>query len=311
VGTRATGTLTYLKYQVGDLVKKGELIAKIDDREIIANINNQKAQIEAQKMDLEAKEAQYEYAKVNYEREFRLLEKGFTTKDSVDKARTEFNVASAEVELLRAKVKEAAERLKALEITLSYTRIYAPITGYVSSVSTQEGETVVSGLAAAILITVIDPTRLEMWIYVDETDIGRTRPGMDVTYWVDTYRNRQFSGRIEKIYPEPEIKDNIVYYLAIVKIPPEDTAFLRPEMTTHVRIIVDEKKGVLVVSNSAVRFEGGKSVVHVKKGKGLEIRPVKTGIRDDRFTEILSGLSEGEEVVIPNAKVTKTKDGQR
>ncbi len=300
VGTRATGNLTQLRYQVGDAVKKGELIATIDDREIMANIRNTDATIESLKRDLDAKEAQYSYSKTNYEREVSLLEKEFTTKDSVDKAKREVDVAFAQVEFGKAKVKEAVEKLKALEVSLSYTKIYAPISGYVSAVSTQLGETVVAGLSAAILITIIDPTKLEMWIYVDETDIGRTKPGLKIEYWVDTYRDKRFYGKIDMIYPQPEIKDNIVYYLAIVKIDPKDTAFLRPEMTTHVRIIVEEKKDVLVVPNNAVRFEEGKTVVYFKAKDKTEPRQVTPGIRDDRFTEIVAGLKEGETIVIPS-----------
>ena len=308
VGTRATGNLTQLKYQVGDAVKKGELIATIDDREIMANIRNTDATIESLKRDLDAKEAQYSYSKTNYEREVSLLEKEFTTKDSVDKAKREVDVAFAQVEFGKAKVKEAVEKLKALEVSLSYTKIYAPISGYVSAVSTQLGETVVAGLSAAILITIIDPTKLEMWIYVDETDIGRTKPGLKIEYWVDTYRDKRFYGKIDMIYPQPEIKDNIVYYLAIVKIDPKDTAFLRPEMTTHVRIIVEEKKDVLVVPNNAVRFEEGKTVVYFKAKDKTEPRQVTPGIRDDRFTEIIAGLKEGETIVIP-AVVKKSPQG--
>ena len=307
VGTRATGTLTHLKYQVGDYVKKGELIANIDDREILANVRNAEAAIDEQKRDLESKDAQYAYAKLNYEREARLLEKEFTTKDSVDKAKRDLDVARAQVQLGKAKVKEAVEKLKTHEVSLSYTKIYAPISGYVSTVSTQEGETVVSGLSAAILITIIDPSKLEMWIYVDETDIGRTKPGVKVEYWVDTYRDKRFTGKINMIYPQPEIKDNIVYYLAIVKIDQKDAALLRPEMTTHVRIIVEEKTNVLVVPNSAVRFEEGKNVVYIARDKGKpERRAVTPGIRDDSFTEIVSGIAEGERIVIPVAKKAQT-----
>ncbi|MBP6942411.1 MAG: efflux RND transporter periplasmic adaptor subunit [Syntrophorhabdaceae bacterium] len=311
VGTRATGVLTRLKYQVGDYVKKGELIATIDDRELLANKRNLEAQIEEQKRDLEAKEAQYLYSKTNYEREERLLEKEFTTKDTVDKAKRELDVAVAQVALGKAKVKEAVEKLKALEVSLSYTKIYAPISGFVSQVTTQEGETVVAGLSAVNLITVIDATKLEMWIYVDETDVGRVKPGMKVEYWVDAYRDKRFSGAISLIYPQPEIKENIVYYLAILKIDPKDTAFLKPEMTTHVRIIIDEKSDVILVPNGAIRFEDGKNVVYVKVKDRAERRAVTTGIRDDKFTEIISGVSEGERVVIPAAKKVTTPGAKK
>jgi len=302
VGTRATGELIQLRYQVGDYVKKGELIAKIDDREKLANIRNLQAQIEEQKKDLAAKEAQYQYSKINYEREERLLKQEFTTRDSVDKAKRELDVAAAQVELGKAKVIEAKESLKALEVSLSYYKIYAPISGYVSQVTTQEGETVVAGLSAVNLITVIDVTKLEMWIYVDETDIGRVKPGMKVEYWVDAYRDKRFSGNIDFIYPQPEIKENIVYYLAIVKINPKDTTFLKPEMTTHVRIIISEKTDVLIAPNGAIRFEDGKNIVYVKVKDKTERKEIKPGIRDDKFTEIIKGLSEGESVVIPVVK---------
>jgi RND family efflux transporter MFP subunit len=302
VGTRATGTLMFMKYQIGDSVKKGELIAQIDDREIVANIRNAEAQVLEQKRDIEVKEATLLYNKINYDRELRLLEKEFTTKDGVDKAKRELDVAVASLELTRARLRQAEERLRQLQITLSYTKIYAPISGYVSAVTTQQGETVVSGLAATSLVTVIDPTKLEMWIYVDETDVGRVKPGQKVLYWVDAYRDKRFFGTISLIYPQPEIKDNVVYYLAIVKINPKDAGVLRPEMTTHARIVIEEKKDVLVVPNNAVRFEGGKNVVYLKAGSKEELREVKPGIRDDRYTEILAGLSEGETIVIPVLK---------
>lgn len=309
VGTRATGELTQLRYQVGDYVKKGELIAKIDDREKLANARNLKAQIEEQKKDLAAKEAQYQYSKINYEREERLLKQEFTTKDSVDKAKRELDVALAQVELGKARVAAATESLKALEVSLSYSKIYAPISGYVSQVTTQEGETVVAGLSAVNLITIIDASKLEMWIYVDETDVGRVKPGMKAEYWVDAYRDRRFSGNISLIYPQPEIKENIVYYLAIVKIDPKDTVFLKPEMTTHVRIIISEKKDVLIVPNGAVRFEDGKNIVYVKTKGKTERKEVTPGIRDDKFTEIVSGLKENESVIVP--AVTRLAPGAK
>jgi len=302
VGTRATGVITRLNYQVGDFVKKGALIAEIDDREKLAEKRSLEAQIEEQKKDLEAKEAQYAYNKQNYEREKMLLEKEFTTRDNVERAKREMDVSLAQLEASKAMIKVIKEKLKSLEVSLSYHKIYSPISGFVSQVTTQQGETVVAGLSAVNLITIIDPTKLEMWIYVDETDIGKVKKGMFVEYWVDAYKKKVFTGTISMIYPQPEIKDNIVYYLAIVKIDPKDTEFLKPEMTTHVKIIVEKKKDVLVVPNSAVRFEEGKNVVYaMTKDKAVRV-DVETGIRDDRFTEIISGVKEGDKIIIPVIK---------
>ncbi len=307
VGTRATGVVNKLRFQVGDYVKKGDLIVEIDDREVLANLRNAEAAVEGQRRDLDAKVAQDLYSKTNYEREQRLLAKEYTTRDSVEKAKRELDVSRAQVELGKAKVREAQEKLRALRVSHSYTKIYAPISGYISAVATQEGETVVSGLSASTLITVIDPTKLEMWIYVDETDIGRVKPGLKVEYWVDAYRDRIFSGKVDRIYPQPEIKENIVYYLAIVKIDPNDALALKPEMTSHVRIIIEEKPNVIVVPNGAIRFEDKMNVVYVRTKGKITRREVKPGVRDDRFTEIISGLKEGEQVVIPSVSPSVKK----
>lgn len=299
VGTRATGTLSKLKFQVGDFVKKGDLIVEIDDREILANLRNAEAAVEEQRRDLDAKKAQDVYNQTNYERENRLLAKEYTTRDSVEKAKRELDVSRAQMELGRAKVREAQEKLKALKVSHSYTKIFAPISGFISAVATQEGETVVSGLSAPNLITIIDPAKLEMWIYVDETDIGRVKPGLKVEYWVDAYRDRIYKGSVDRIYPQPEIKENIVYYLAIVKIDPADALTLKPEMTSHVKIIIEQKKNVLVVPNGAVRFEDRKNVVYLKdKGKTIR-QEVVPGVRDQKYTEVISGLTEGQEIIIP------------
>lgn len=299
VGTRATGTLNRLRFQVGDFVRKGDLIVEIDDREILANIRNAEAAVEEQRRDLEAKRAQDVYNQSNWEREQRLLAREYTTKDSVEKAKREFDVSRAQVDLGKAKVREANERLKALKVSHSYTKIFAPISGYISAVATQEGETVVSGLSAPNLITIIDPSRLEMWIYVDETDIGRVKPGLKIEYWVDAYRDRIYKGVIDRIYPQPEIKENIVYYLAIVKIDPADALTLKPEMTGHVKIMIEERSNVLVVPNGAVRFEDRKNVVYVRSGGKTVRQEVVPGVRDQIYTEIISGLAEGQEIIVP------------
>jgi multidrug efflux pump subunit AcrA (membrane-fusion protein) len=155
----------------------------------------------------------------------------------------------------------------------------------------------VAGLQVANLVTVLDPTRLEMWIYVDETDIGKLRVAQEVEYYVDTYPSKIFKGSIAKIYPQPVVKDNIVYYLAIVRVTTEDARFLRPEMTTHVRIIFDEKKDALVAPNAAVKFEKGAQVVYLVTGPNrVQKLVVKIGIRGEEQTELLSGPKEGDEL---------------
>jgi len=319
IGARATGEIVKMKVKIGDRVKKGELIALIDDREILMSIEQQKASLSAARNTLlqieltyperinEAK-ANYEYAKVNYEREQELLKREYTTVDAVDKAKSQFEATGAilkrlqdeyktQEKIAKANIEDITAKLKQNETILTYTKIYAPIDGVVSDVTAQEGETVVTGLQVANLVTVLDPTSLEMWIYVDETDVGRAKVGQQVEYYVDTFPDKLFKGTIEKIYPQPVIKDNIVYYLAIVKVTKDDTHFLKPEMTTHINIIFDEKSNILIAPNAAIKFEKGKQIAYKVIGpNSVQKVELKTGIRGEENTEIISGIKEGDVV---------------
>ncbi len=319
IGARATGEIVKMKVKIGDRVKKGELIALIDDREILMSIEQQKASLSAARNTLsqieltyperinEAK-ANFEYAKINYEREQELLKREYTTVDAVDKAKSQFEATRAilkrlqdeyktQEKIAKANIEDITAKLKQNETILTYTKIYAPIDGVVSDVTAQEGETVVTGLQVANLVTVLDPTSLEMWIYVDETDIGRAKVGQQVEYYVDTFPDKLFKGTIEKIYPQPVIKDNIVYYLAIVKVTKDDTRFLKPEMTTHINIIFDEKSNILIAPNAAIKFEKGKQIAYKVIGPNrVQKVELKTGIRGEENTEIISGIKEGDVV---------------
>jgi len=317
VGARATGEIVKMNVKIGDKVRKGQIIALIDDREIQKAIEQQKAALSVAQNTLsqveltyperinEAK-ANYEYAKINYEREQELLKNDYTTKDSVDKAKSQFEASDANFKRLQeeyktqlrisaSNIKDITAQLKQQQIRLSYTKIYAPIDGIISDVTAQEGETIVTGLQVANLVTVLDPTLLEMWIYVDETDIGKVKLNQDVEYYVDTYPDKLFHGIIEKIYPEPVIKDNIVYYLSIVKVSKDDAQFLRPEMTTHVKIIFAEKGNVLTAPNAAIKFEKGKQIAYKVIGQNkVQKVDVQTGLRGEEKTEIISGVKEGD-----------------
>lgn len=283
IGARATGTIMKMNVKVGDKVKKGQLISLIDDREIQKSMEQQKAAIKDA-------EANYAYAKINYERQLELIKHEYTTKDQVDMAKNKLDSTLAILE-------ERIANLKQTETRLSYTRIYAPIDGIVSDVTAQEGETIVAGLQVANLVTVIDPTLLEMWIYIDETEIGRVKLNQEVEYYVDTFPDKRFKGNIQKIYPQPVVKDNIVYYLAIVKVNPDDAVFLKPEMTANVKVIFEEKSNILIVPNSAVKFEKGKQVAYKVIGPNQVQRvEVKIGLRGEEKTEVLSGIKDGEEL---------------
>jgi multidrug efflux pump subunit AcrA (membrane-fusion protein) len=167
--------------------------------------------------------------------------------------------------------------------------------GVVSQVTAQEGETVVAGLQVANLITVLDPSRLEMWVYVDETDVGQVRSGMPVEFTVDSLPGKTFTGQVRLIYPEPEIRDSIVYYQTVVPLDKETALQLKAEMTTQCRVIVGSRENVLIVPNEGVKWAGGEQVVYVQRQKGqVEPARVSFGMRGTTNSEVLEGLHEGD-----------------
>lgn len=295
IGARATGVLLNVPAKVGDPVKAGELVAEIDDRELQARANESRARVKLARA--KAHLAAKELGRVKT-----LVGKGLEHQSNLDKAEEEARVTRYEAEAMQS-------ALETLEVQLSYYKIFSPIDGVVSQVAAQEGETVVSGLQVSNLITVLDPTRLEMWIYVDETDVGRTRKGQLVEFFVDAYPDVVFKGQVERVYPEPEVRDNIVYYKALVGVTYDEATPLRPEMTTQCRIVVEERSNVLTVPNAALKWVDGKQVIFIQDGDTpREVQP-ELGLEGVSRSEVLSGLSEGEAVavqlVLPGAKKGK------
>jgi RND family efflux transporter MFP subunit len=309
IGVRATGEIVELPYRVGDRVDKGQLIAAIDDREL-------QAQLDQALADLENAKARAEYAAYDLERQRELYDQNLVDRDTLEEAEENLRIREAEVDRRQAEV-------EAIRVRLSYTNIYSPIDGVVSQVTAQEGETVVTGLQVANLITVLDPTRLEMWIYMDETDVGRVKPGQRVEFSVDAYPDTVFESRVDQIYPQPEIRDNIVYYQVLCPITEEQAELLRPEMTTQCRVIVTVKEDVLALPNTALKWVGGEQAVFRTTGtdanatveKITEETGLRLGLRGLATSEVLEGLSAGDRVatqlVLPEQETAPGEGGGR
>ncbi len=283
IGAQASGRIEQMLVRIGQHVRKGELIAVIDDRELMA----QQREFAAEQRKAQA---QYEYARKDHSRQSQLRSKNTVEQDRLDKAEQQLATLQGELAVLEAV-------LDALEVRLSYTRIKSPIDGLVSQVTSQEGETVVSSMQASSLITIVDVTRLEMWIYADETDIGLVKPGQDVEFRVDAFPGETFRSTVREIYPKPEIRDNIVYYLALTPINAEQARNLRPEMTTHCSVVVQVRNDALVLPNTALKWVNGEQVVYVRRAGGEydKIKPT-LGLNGLESSEILDGLNEGDVV---------------
>ena len=281
VGSRVSGVVDELKVNVGDQVAKGDVLATLQDEEL-------RAQVDVLEADLASAQADRDYAEGDLERIERLSD--IVPQTDIDDARRNLRV-------LRARVEAAQARLEEARISLGYAVIKAPVNGTIASISTYEGETVAASFATPTFVTIVDLDRLEVQAYVDETDIGRVEQGQKVTFRVDSYPEHELDGVVRAIYPKARLINNVVNYVVIIDIVDRQGLLLRPEMTTHVNFILSERADAVVVPRSALLRERGKDLVIVREGDRWVERPVETGLRTPQQVEIVSGLSEGEEIV--------------
>jgi len=235
VGSRLSGVVKRLHVQVGDPVSPGQRLAELDDRELLARLDEANAN---HRLAL----AELRYASSNLERQRSIAAARVISAGDLDLAERAFAVAEQKVAAMQA----AAEYARG---QLDYSVILAPIGGVVASVATQEGESVSASFTTPTFVTLIDLGRVEVWAYVDETDIGRIELGQHATFTVDTYGDASFAGTVTAIYPKAEIRDNVVNYIAVVRFEPQPGRILRPDMTAFVRIALptDEPRRAFIV----------------------------------------------------------------
>jgi HlyD family secretion protein len=217
VGSQLSGIVARLHVNVGDIVKRGDALAELDDAQWKARV----ASLEA---DLVAAEAELAYARSDVSRMERVAS---YSPAQVENGRRNVQVREAAVSATRAKLDEA-------RVELGYAHIHAPIAGTVASVSTYEGETVAAAFSAPTFVTIVDLSRLEVQAYVDEHDIGTVRAGERVRFRVDAFRDRELTGNVRAIYPKPQLINNVVNYIVIVDFAKPADLIVRPEMTAHV-----------------------------------------------------------------------------
>jgi RND family efflux transporter MFP subunit len=272
---------------------------------------------------------QLKLGKKTLERNLELSKKGFIADSSVDQAeerlevlKAKINLANEEIKLkgsqlendsrlAQAMVDRARANLEVEDIQLSYATITAPIDGIVAFISTQEGETVVSSMSAPTFVNLIDLRKLEVTVFVDETDIGRIKVGQKSLFTVDTYSEKFFKGKVREIRPKAVIKDNVVNYEVILDIEKKNISKLRPEMTANVVVTTGTRKNVLTIPKSAVKRKGKKTFTVMQVDGKLVDKSIELGWRDDKVIEVISGLAEGDQVGIPNKPITKKKRGRR
>ena len=333
LGARIPGKVEHLYANIGDFVRKGQVIAELEKDELKATVEKQQAELNSARINLGSRQelgpieiekaeadlsrfrATYELKAIEHERQTTLFNEIHISRQVLDQAKEALLVAEADLEassktlvlisnmlekdlkLLNAQVESARAALKISEVELSYATLRAPIQGIIASVSTQEGETVAVGLSAPTFVTIIDLGRLQVETYVDEVDIGKITIKQKATFTVEAFPSIDIEGEVVGINPKAILKENVVFYNVLVKSQKPSLDILRPEMTANVSIFLKTSEDILVVPASSLKKSGGiNSVYLIENGKPV-MREVQIGWKQGRFLEITEGLKEGDEVL--------------
>jgi len=331
VKSKASGIVKKLLVDYGDRVKKGQLLAQLDKIEIEAQVEQSKAALEAAEANLKSSQADSERAKVDaegpdvpllkraYDRSVNMAKDGVVSTSALEDAQKNYemalnkqNVSKAQVTVLKAKIAQAQANvaqdqanLKQLEEQLSYTDIISPIDGIVLSRDVQMGDAVSSilvlGSSATLVMTLGDTSEVYVKGKVDESDIGKVYLGQRARIKVESFKDKTFDGKVTKISPMGVEKDNVTTFEVRVSIQ-NPGGELKAEMTANAEIILEEHKSVLQIPEGAILYDKDKKAsVEIPSPKGKEGKQkvaVNIGISNGAKTEVLSGLKEGDQVVL-------------
>jgi HlyD family secretion protein len=305
----------------GTVVQEGTVLAQLDPAPYEAEVTRARTAVQRAEAALRLAKAQA----ILTERELRRVKKRVEDKAGdaldLDVAQAALDVARAKVPGDEAAVAQAQAALKHAEMNLGYTTIRSPVAGVILDRRVNVGQTVTAALTAPSLFLIArDLKKLQVWVSVNEADIGQVKSGQSARFTVDTSPNETFTGRVSQIRLNAVMKQNMVVYTVVIDV--DAAAQLLPYLTAKVAITVGERKNVLLVPTAALRWRPEVSqvaetdrvaflksrnskepVVWVAGKGGVRLVPIKTGQTDGTWTEIVEGdLKEGTRVVTGDGK---------
>lgn len=265
VGSQVSGTIVKLSADFNSKVKKGQVIAELDQAKFNARVDEEKANLLATRAQLAKAKVSLEDARRVLERAKELRKRDFISQSELDAAQTAFDAAAAQYEVGRAQVEQAQAALNQASVDLTNTIIRSPVDGIVISRNIDVGQTVAASLQAPTLFTIAnDLSKMEVHTSVDEADVGNVWEGQEVIFTVDAHPTRRFRGRVSQVRHAPSIVQNVVTYDAVVGVDNREL-LLKPGMTANVEFLVSHKSEVLRIPNVALRFKPPEEKQHAQE----------------------------------------------
>lgn len=317
VGTQVTGQLKTLRVEVGDAVANGDLVAEIDPTLFLARVEESRATLGQLKAQLAERIADERFTAEVFKRNQRLFENKAASEEALQESQAAAERAAAQVKALKAQIQQAESKLVGDEANLRYTKIFAPMTGTIVSLTARQGQTLVASQQAPTILRIADLSTMTVWAQVSEADIPKVNVGMPAYFNTLGQPSRRWHGKVRQIMPTPETVNNVILYNVLFDVENPDGA-LKTQMTAQVFFVSGKAENALLVPVAALqpvkgaakggqgRVTGGANGAEkqrvflarvIRDGKPEE-RQVKVGMSTRLFAEVLAGLSEGDTVVV-------------
>jgi RND family efflux transporter MFP subunit len=303
VAPKTSGRVESIRVQLGDRVRRNQVLAKIEDREIVEQVRQAVASQEVSKATIRQREADLRVAEVNFERSKNLYGRQLLAKQALDDAESRYLAAQAQLDLSKAQQTQTDARLEELRINLQNTSVISPVDGFVGKRNVDAGAMVSQNSPIA---SVVDISRLRMVANVVEKDLRMVSVGDLADVEVDAYPGETFRGRIARIAPvlDPSTRT------ASMEVEVPNASFkLKPGMYARVNLTVEDRKDVLVApKNAVIDFESKRGVWVPSAENRAQFIAVELGIEDTDRVEIKSGLKEGDKIVTTGAAAVRNND---
>jgi len=314
VGAQVSGQLKKLHVALGEQVKKGQLLAEIDpvlQKNALRDAQAALEDVRAQKLSKQALLRQYLLA---YRRQSELITRDATAHADLESAQAQLEGTRADLAALDAQISKAAIAVDTAKANLDYTQIVAPMDGVVLTITTYEGQTVVSTQSATTILTLADLDTITVKAKISEADVMRVRPGLPASFTLLGDADTRYQSKLRAVEPastatttaaaasssaSSSTSTAAVYYNGLFDVPNPDRK-LRVAMTAQVSIVVNGAKRALCIPISSLeeRSGEGRATVRLLRGATPETRAIRVGISDNVQVQVLEGLKEGDKVVI-------------
>lgn len=317
VGAQASGQIKSLKVALGDVVKKGQLVAEIDSLTQQNSLRTSQAALANVQAQLLYKQATQKQAELAFQRAQTLLAADAGSRADFEAADAALHTARADVSAQQAQITQAQIAVNTAQVNLGYTQILAPIDGVVVALVAQEGQTVNANQSTPTIIKLARLDTITVKAQISEADVVRVKPGQKVYFTILGAPDKRYTTTLRTVEPAPDsiltdttsssasttTSASAIYYNGLLDVPNPDGQ-LRISMTAQVNIVLDEAKQVLAIPSAALgeRDKQGRTTVRVLGPDGLAApRAVKVGLNNNIHAQILDGLQAGDQVVVSEA----------